>query len=178
VGSAGRFDSGKRLDLVIDAFARVVASGTDAHLILIGDGEARQFLEARVKGAGLLDRVCFTGLDPEARSWMSALDVFCFASVDEGLPNAVLEAAAAGVPVVAWRTDFLREALDHAESAVLVEPGGVEGYVQALAALLADSAMRERVGRQARRVVLERFAVSRFVSGLTATYEGLLERAR
>ncbi len=178
LGSAGRFDSGKRLDLVIDAFARVVESGTDAQLILIGDGEARESLEARVKRAGLQDRVRFTGLDPAARSWMSALDVFCFASIDEGLPNVVLEAAAAGVPIVAWRTDFLDEALQDGESAILVQSAGLEGYVQALAGLIADPAKRERVGRQARRSVLERFGVNRFVSELTATYERLLERPR
>lgn len=177
IGSAGRLEESKRFDLLLDVTALLRGGGEDVNLVLFGYGAMLDGLRARAAALGISDRVAFTGEEAKARLWMSALDIFCFLSEDEGLPNAVMEAAAAGVPVVAWRTPFLEELLDGGRSAVLVPPGNLQALEQALARLIHDPGARDRVGRSGRSYVLDNFSVRRFVEGITNTYETLLAGA-
>ena len=172
IGSAGRFQYSKRFDLLLDLTARLVAAGENVHLFLMGYGQLEGSLRAQAVRLHVVDRVTFTGEDARARLWMSALDLFCFPSMDEGLPNAVMEAAAAGVPVAGWRTPFLEEVLDG--SAALAEPGDMDGLERTVIGLLRDREARRELGRNGRRHVLDSFSVSRFVQGLTGAYEELL----
>lgn len=174
IGSTGRFEESKRFDLLLDAVASLRRRDEDVQLVLIGYGPGLEALRSRAESLGLSGRVTFTGQDADARLWMSALDIFCFLSLDEGQPNAVMEAAAAGVPVVAWRTPFLEELLDDGRSAVLVPAGDLHALDQALGTLIHEPGTRDRVGRGGRSYVLANFSVGRFVQGITKTYEELL----
>ena len=176
IGSSGRFQESKRFDVLIDMAAALRRTGEDFHLLLIGDGECRDALREKARGLDLDGRITFTGEQADSRFWLSALDVFCFPSVDEGMPNAVMEAAVARVPVVGWASPFLREVLDDGRAAVLVQPGNSAALEAALRALLHSPERRRQLGEAARRHVLERFGVPAFVEGLTGAYEGLLER--
>jgi glycosyltransferase involved in cell wall biosynthesis len=161
---------------MIDLGARLAGRGEDVHVVVVGDGAARAALEECAHRRGMADRTTFTGAEPDVRETIGALDLFCFPSADEGLPNAVMEAAAAGVPVVAWRTPFLEELLGE-EGALLAEPGDLARWESDARELLRDGERRRGAGEAARRRVLERFSVGRFVSGLTAAYDELLEGA-
>jgi glycosyltransferase involved in cell wall biosynthesis len=176
IGSVGRLDPGKRFDQMIDLGARLAERGEDVHVVVVGDGPERGALEECARRRGLADRTTFTGAEPDVRETLGALDLFCFPSADEGLPNAVMEAAAAGVPVVAWRTPFLEELLG-AEGALLAERGDFARWESDARALLRDAERRRGAGEAARRRVLERFSVPRFVAGLTAAYDELLGAA-
>lgn len=175
IGSSGRFQESKRFDLLIDMADALRRTGEDFHLLLIGDGACRDALESKARKLDLGDRVTFTGEEADSRVWLSALDVFCFPSVDEGMPNAVMEAAVAGVPVVGWASPFLEELLDGGRTAVLVAPGDLDAFETALRALLRAPARRQQLGETARRHVLDRFGIPRFVEGLTRVYDDLLE---
>lgn len=175
IGSSGRFQESKRFDLLIDMAAALRKTGEDFHLLLIGDGECRDALQKKSRDLDLSERVTFTGEEADSRFWLSALDVFCFPSVDEGMPNVVMEAAVAGVPVVGWASPFLEELLDEGRTAVLVEPGDHAALETALRALLRAPARRQQLGEAARRHVLERFGIPPFVEGLTRVYENLLK---
>jgi glycosyltransferase involved in cell wall biosynthesis len=177
IGSAGRFVASKRFDLLLEMTALLHRRSEDVHLVLVGDGPLRKGLQAKAQSLDISDRVTFTGEVAEARLWMSALDIFCFLSEDEGLPNAVMEAAAAGVPVVAWRTPFLEELLDEGRSAVLVAPGNLQALEEALVSLIHDPAARDRLGRRGRSHVLGNFGVRRFVEAMTSAYETVLAGA-
>jgi glycosyltransferase involved in cell wall biosynthesis len=178
LGSACRFEPGKRLDLVVETFRRLRGQDADVHLVLIGDGESRTALEASVASAGLGDRVTLTGETPDARSLIGALDVFCFPSMyDEGLPNVILEASAAGVPVVAWRTPPLEELLDAGVSAALIGLGDLDGLTTAVGSLVSDSRRRDELGERARQRVLEKFSVGRLVERFSAAYDDLVGSA-
>ena len=177
IGSVGRLDPGKRFEQMIALGADLARRGENVHVVVVGDGPRRAALEAAARAAGLLDRTTFTGAEPEIRETLGALDLFCFPSADEGLPNAVLEAAAAGVPVLAWRTPFLEEILGGGEGALLAEPGDFVRWEADARALIGDAVRRRRAGEAGRRTVLERFGVERFVAGLTAAYEELLGEA-
>ena len=173
IASMGRFDRGKRFDVLLDAVAALRAGGHDVHLVLIGYGERMEALRDQVQSLGLADRVLVAGPDPDARRWLSAFDLFCFPSTDEGLPNAVMEAAMAGVAVVGWRTDFFEELLGEG-AAALVETGDAPALQRTLAALIGDPQERGRLGREGRTRMLAKFGVSRFVQSLTAVYGELL----
>jgi len=126
----------------------------------------------------MVDRLTITGQDADARFWIGALDIFCFPSMDEGLPNVVMEAAAAGVPVVAWRTPFLEELLVDGRSAVLVAPGNMRDMASAVEGLIQDAGRRQRIGWGGRREILANFSVTRYVDGITRAYEELLADGR
>lgn len=173
IASMGRFDQGKRFDLLLDVVAALRAHGHDIQMVLIGYGERTEALRGQVQALGLSDRVLVAGPDPDARRWLSAFDLFCFPSTDEGLPNAVMEAAVAGVPVVGWRTDFLEELLGK-EATTLAETGDVQALERVLASLIADPQERGRIAREGRTRMLANFGVPRFVEGLTSVYSKLL----
>ena len=174
VGSMGRFDPSKRFDLLLEVMAGLCSSETDTHLVLIGDGAMCAILKAKAKSLQIDDHVTFVGSDTNARYWLSALDIFCFLSTDEGLPNAVMEAAAAGVPVVSWRAPFLEELMKGGELAVLVEPENLPELRAALLELIRNPALCSRLGEAGRRYILDEYSTGRFVHRLTKVYEELL----
>lgn len=171
IGSMGRFDSQKRFDLLLEATAALRQQYGGVNLLLIGYGPQLKELNARAEMLGLSDCAVFTGADASAREWLSALDVFCFPSMDEGLPNVVLEAAVAGVPVVAWRMPFMEGLLDERESMLLVERGNVSQLTEALARLIDDEGLRSSMGEKAQRQAIDRFSLDRYVERLTRLYE-------
>jgi glycosyltransferase involved in cell wall biosynthesis len=174
IGSTGRFERSKRFDMLLDAVAVLARRQANVHLVLIGYGDGLDALRTRAETLGISDRVTFTGEDADARFWMSALDIFCFLSLDEGQPNAVMEAAAAGVPIVGWRTPFLEELSDGGKSAVLVPARDLSALNEALETLVREPGTRERLGRGGRSYILANFSVRRLVQGITSTYEELL----
>jgi glycosyltransferase involved in cell wall biosynthesis len=174
IGCVGRLDSGKRFDQLIEVVARLVRRGRHVHAILVGEGPARADLRRKIRELGVEDRVTLTGAEPAIRESVGALDLFCFPSADEGLPNAVMEAAVAGVPILAWRRPFLEELLGSAESAELLPEGDMDSWERTADALILDPERRRRVGQAGRRRILDRFSVGKFVDGLTAAYDDLM----
>ena len=174
IGSVGRLDPGKRFDHLLEIVAMLARDGRNVHAVLVGDGPAREDLRQKAAALGIADRTTLAGADPAVRESMGALDLFCFPSPDEGLPNAVMEAAAAGVPILAWRRPFLEELLDAGESAALAEYGDLAGWRGEAESLLKDPERRRRMGEAGRRKILDRFSVGRFVAGLTSAYDDLL----
>ena len=100
VGHVGRFSEQKNHLFLVDVFAEIARRRPDAVLILVGKGETRTAVERRVAELGLTDRVVFAGVRSDVRRLYSAMDVFIFPSVYEGLPNVVVEAQANGLPCV------------------------------------------------------------------------------
>ncbi|MDO8561829.1 MAG: glycosyltransferase [bacterium] len=96
----------KGIRYAIEAIALLKKRGTDVSYFVIGDGEERKILETLVQENGVADRVQFLGLVPDAANYLKAFDIFLLPSVKEGMPYVLLEAAAAGLPMVA--TDVLK----------------------------------------------------------------------
>lgn len=101
VGHVGRFQSVKNHAFLIDIFERVHRLRNDSALMLVGDGGLRDEIAGKVKEKGLTDCVIFTGVRDDVNDLMQAMDVFLFPSLFEGLPVTLVEAQAAGLPVVA-----------------------------------------------------------------------------
>lgn len=155
----------KGLDVLLDALARLprdLAWRFD-HL---GAGPLARELRDRARALGLEERILWHGARPQARvlELLHAADLFCLpariaADGDrDGLPNALLEAMATGLPVVATPISAIPEAVEDGENGVLVPPEDPDALARAIARLARDPELRARLGAQARRLVLARFS--------------------
>jgi glycosyltransferase involved in cell wall biosynthesis len=137
VVGVGRLSAVKGYDRLIEAFALVVGGGIPADLWLVGDGPDRAALEAQAAGAGLAERIHFAGYQAEPYPWMRFAHVFAQSSRREGLPVAVLEAAACGARLVAFDCPGgTREIVSAIPGAQLVADGDVRGLARAIARAL------------------------------------------
>jgi len=158
---AGRLRTRKAVAVLLEALARPELTGLA--LTIVGDGEQRQALERRAAELGLGDRCRFAGLvarDEIARRYADA-DLFVLPSTYEGFPVAILEAMAAGLPIVATTVAGIPEAVEHGVSGLLVEREDAAGLAAALAELVGDPERRRTMGAAARQRVLERFTIDR-----------------
>jgi glycosyltransferase involved in cell wall biosynthesis len=164
----GRLVRQKGLDVLLEALARLPA-GADYELTLVGDGPLRPALTGQAQALGLTSRLRFVGWAgrEDMPDLLRRADIFVFPSRDEGMPNAVLEAMATGLPVVATRISGNEEVVVDGQTGLLVPPDDPDALAGALARLLADrplgrslgAAGRERAGREySWRAVAERYA--------------------
>jgi glycosyltransferase involved in cell wall biosynthesis len=159
----------KRHDLLLEAWRD---QAPDAVLLLAGDGPNRARIEAQVADLGLGGRVRVLGARTDVDWLLAAADVSVLATDWEGLPISVLEAMAAGVPVVASAVGGLADTLPGA--ACLVAPGSADALAAGLAGLLADAGARTTFGAAGAALVADRFGVERMRAGYLAEYGALL----
>lgn len=133
---------------------RALASVPEAVLVLVGEGPLRSRLGDEAAAAGVGDRVLFAGFRTDARALMGAADAVVLPSRSEGLPLVALEAAAAGVPLVASAVRGLRELLTDGRDALLVPPGDAAALGRALARVLREDGLAERLAAGGRRLAL------------------------
>lgn len=156
VGFTGILRAWHGLDLLVDAFGRVGRGRDDLHLLIVGDGPIRAELEARIRAAGLEDRVTISGRVPhdQVRDWVAAMDVTVSPRATAyASPMKVLEYMAMGRAVVAPAMDNLRDILADGEEGLLFVPEDPEALAGALERVIGDGALRERLGKAARRKV-------------------------
>ena len=144
-----------------------------AVLRLVGGGALEGKLRTRIDEAGLDGAVEFAGSVQDVRPHLSWADVHVLTSRTEGFPGAVLEAAAAGVPTVAFDVGGTGEAVVHGETGLLVEPGDEAGLLEAVERLADDPSLRQKLGDQARDLVRRRFILADAV----ANHDRLLREA-
>jgi glycosyltransferase involved in cell wall biosynthesis len=157
VGAAGRLSPEKGFDQLVEA-ARVVRQEFPAvGFVVFGDGPLRDALTRRVAECRLSDRFVFAGFRGDLEKYLPNLDVFVQPSFTEGLPVAVLEASAAGLPVVATAVGGTPEVVADGDTGFLVPAGRPDALAAKIGMLLGDAALRQRLGGQARRHVEESF---------------------
>jgi len=174
VGSVGRLAPEKGYETLIRSVDRLVREGHDVGLLIAGEGDQRPGLQALIADLGRSDRFRLLGHKPDLMDFYQAIDVFASSSLREGLPNALLEAMAMEVPVVATRIAGIPRLIDHGENGLLVPPGCVPGLAGGLASLLGDAGLRARLGRSGRRTVEARFGFDARMRKIRAIYDGIL----
>ena len=157
-GMAARLVGEKDHFTLLRAFAIVSAEIPEAELQIAGDGPLREKLVRLVQELNLTNRVTFLGALPDAAHFLSELDIFVLSSLNEGLPLALLEAMAVGLPVVATRAGGVEEAARDGYSAYLVEPGDSDGLAQAMIRMGHEPDMA-RIGALGRQIVQDRFRI-------------------
>lgn len=176
IGCVARFEPLKRFDLLLEIFSNLVKQAPNVHLVLIGDGAEKPKLEKLSDALRISEHVSFTGESGNANRLLKAFDIFAFPSMDEGMPNVILEAAAAGLPIVTWDLPFYREILTNGENAILVQPGNLDQFRMALQELIENPELRVQLGSAARQHVLDTFTVEKFTSNMTQVYDTLLSQ--
>jgi glycosyltransferase involved in cell wall biosynthesis len=155
----GRLTYQKGLDVIIEAL-----KGLDVHvrpqLTVAGDGNARFELERRVAESGLEDDVRFIGWYDRANipDLYRDADMFVLPSRHEGMSNALLEAMASGLPVIATRIAGNEELVSHDETGLLVPVEDASALSEAMARLTKDSSLRRRIGNAGRELILARYS--------------------
>ncbi|HEU4680796.1 MAG TPA: glycosyltransferase [Gemmatimonadales bacterium] len=173
--AVGRFELAKDYPNMLAAFARVTARRPDALLLLVGRGSLQPQTEELVRSLGLGDRVRFLGVRRDVPELMSAADGYVLSSAWEGMPMVLLEAAAAGMPIVATAVGGNREVVLDGETGFLVphrDPIALGDSMLRLTALPADH--RLRLGRRGREYIESRYALPHIVDLWEQMYEELL----
>ncbi len=152
---AGNLLPGKGVQVILEAAAAL--SETDWLLDIVGDGPEREKLEIFCQANDLSGKVRFHGaVAPERMpEFMAKADVFVFASFAEGRPNVVLEAMAAGLPVLASSIPAVQDLITPGKEGLLFPPGDARQLAVQMTQLLSSSAERRSMGEQARRTVAE-----------------------
>jgi glycosyltransferase involved in cell wall biosynthesis len=170
LGTVARFDPVKGLDVLVRAFAQILARRPDAQLLLVGDGPEAPRLRELAGALGLAACVVFAGAVKDAARGLVALDLYVSASQREGLPLALLEAMACGLPVLATRVPGNVDVVKDGVTGVLVPPGDPAGLARAAVELLEDPARRRALGEAGRERVESHFALSRLVTEMGDLY--------
>ena len=169
----GRFAPPKNHALLIEAFAQTRAD-TPLYLLLVGGGELENAVREQVAALGLQGRVRFLGVRADVADILRASDVFVLSSRWEGNPMSVMEAMAAGLPVVSTAVGGVPELVREGETGLLVPSEDAGALAQALQALVDDPAHRQAMGAAARRHAVARFDIRHTVRRYEQLYEKLL----
>lgn len=148
--AVGRLSHEKGQADLISAFASVVKAHPQTKLVIVGDGHERERLEHQAASSGLDNRVIFTGQVDDAPVYYCMADAFVLPSHSEGSPNALLEAMAAGLPVVATRVGGVPEIVADEESALLVAARDRQAMAGAVIRLLTDEKLAQNLAAAAR----------------------------
>ncbi len=172
-----RLEPVKNHRLLFAAARLLKARGLSFRLRLVGDGPLRAEHERACRSLGIGEEVEFLGYRGDMPALLAETDIAVLTSLKEGVPRAVLEAMAMGIPVVATRVTGTREAVRHGETGLLVGLDDAVALADALAGLAADPARRERMGARAREVAEEEYDESVIVAALEKTYRTLVRAA-
>jgi len=153
----GRLRPEKAVEYLIEAMNVIGQECPMARLLIVGDGKERQNLESLVTKLDLGKGINFVGEVPheEVPVYMAASDVFVLSSLSEGFPSVLLEAMAAGLPVVATNVKGLSEIIEEGENGFLVEPRDPEGIAEKVLQFLGDDDLRQRISRNNKKKVRE-----------------------
>jgi glycosyltransferase involved in cell wall biosynthesis len=178
IGFVGRLTGDKGLPELVEAFAKVLRKRPECYLLLVGWFDAAEDalgleLRSRIEGH---PRIVCTGYVADPAPYYHLMDVMVLPSWREGFPNAVLEAAASGVPVVATTCTGSCDAVVPEVTGILVPPGYTAAIAEALLRLICDDQLRRRMGEAARRWAVEHFDQRRVLETMVGYYLRLLSR--
>jgi glycosyltransferase involved in cell wall biosynthesis len=164
---------------LLEAFANVLKTVPEARLVIIGEGPLRAKLESYTNELKLGKSVTFLGAQPhsEVLLWLSRAKVFALPSVTaasgdtEGLPISIIEASAAGIPVVATWHSGIPEAIEHEKGGLLSKERDIAALSRQITALLSDNTLAARMGAAGQQHVMENFDIKRQGERLAALYQ-------
>jgi glycosyltransferase involved in cell wall biosynthesis len=172
--TVARLDKQKGLNYLLEAAALV----PEAMFIVAGEGPERPALEVHTRALSLNNRVVFLGYRADIDDLLASCDLFVLPSLFEGLPLSVLEAMAAGKPVVATAIGGTDETIIHGETGLLVPPANPAALASAIRALLADPILSRRLGMAGRARVHQQFSAQNMVRRITEIYDEILDSRR
>ena len=168
----------KRIDVLVSAAPAILARHPQAEFLIAGDGPCREPLVARARDLGVLNRFQFLGHRDDVPAVLAQADVFVLPSRSEASPNSVIEAMAAGLPVVASDVGGIPELVDDGRTGYLVAPGDVNALARGVIGLLDAPDRVEAFGVAARRRIEQTYSFDRMVEQFETLYEAELAARR
>lgn len=174
IGCAGRLQPMKGHELLLRAIRELTNRSLRARLLIAGGGSSLDAHRQLAAELGLADRVEFLGRVREMKAFYDQLDIYALPSFTEGLPISMLEAMSRSLPVVATRVGGIPEVVRDGEDGILVAPGDEKALTEALASLVSDVALRERMGHSAWQRAKHCFSFERMANSVEQFYRALL----
>lgn len=174
VASAGRLSPEKGVGVFIDAAAELSRRYPSVHFLIFGDGALRSHLELKTRELGLVNCFRFAGFVPQLRELLPGVDILVNPSFSEEMPNIVLEAMAARIPVVATSVGGLCEIAGSEQALSLVSPGNLSELIEAVSAILYNREYAIRLAERGRARVCRSYSVVRQRAQLRSLYRDIL----
>ena len=168
----------KSYDVLIEAVAILAANATRCELLLAGRGGERPRLEALANQLGVAERVKFLGEVDDVPGLLRTAEVFAHPAITEGLSNAILEALAEGLPVVACAVGGTPEIIEDGQNGLLVPVRQPQALARAIGSLLNDACLRQRLGQAGAALVRERFSETNIANQYEKVFHRLMEIRR
>jgi glycosyltransferase involved in cell wall biosynthesis len=170
VSMVARLEPRKGQRYLIEAAAQV----PEATFVFIGDGPDRAALEAQARAQGVADRVLFLGYREDIPDVLACCNLLVLPSFAEGMPLSILEAMAAGKPVIASAIGGTDEAVVHGETGLLVPPAKPSALAKAIQTVLSDPDLARRLGAAGRERAYQKFSAETMVGNVSRAYEEIL----
>lgn len=180
VVTVARLFAQKGYEYVIPAAKKVLAQRPETHFLFVGDGPMYDQLSAELKAEGIWENFHFAGLIPpaEVASYVAQADMLWHLSLHEGLPRAVVQALAVGIPAIGFALDGTPEVIIEGETGYLTAAEDVDAVVEKSIRLLDDKSLREKLGNAGKVKVLEQFDWHKMADILEEEYAALLKKNR
>lgn len=175
VGSVGWLTDIKGHRVLVEALSSLKDEYPKLHVVIVGSGGQHDALLAQADSLGLRDRIHLIGHRDDVEQCLAGMDCFVFPSLNEGMGRALIEAMAAGLPVVASRVGGIPAIVRHEENGLLVAAGDSRALSDAVRRLLADPQWAERLGRNASLTIGQEFGVKAMVDAVESVYRGALQ---
>ena len=171
IGYAGRIEKVKRIDLLLLAFSTVLSRFPQARLLIAGEGNLIYEMQEFAIKLGISEAVIWLGFCREIPRFLAALDIYIQSSINEGLSLSILEAMAAGKPVIATDVGGGNELIEDGETGLLIQPGSPSAIANAIIDLIERPDKRERLGLAARSQAAEEFNIQSMVEAYRLIYQ-------
>ena len=174
LGHIGNLTPQKGQLILLEAMKQVVSAANQTLLLIVGDGPLKNILVSKAGELGIFDKVIFLGQRRDVPQILSLCDIVVGSSLREGFPMSVLEAMATGKPVVTTDVGGNREAIESNISGILVPVGDAKSLSMAVIDLIVNKSKRERIGKEARRRVVEKFSIKKMIEDTENIYYQLI----
>ncbi|HEX8523947.1 MAG TPA: glycosyltransferase [Tepidisphaeraceae bacterium] len=161
IGTIGRLNEIKRQDVLLKAFATVRATIPGAHLLLVGDGPLKSDLESLAQQLNIKHHIHFAGYQSNTAPYMQAMNLFTLTSRSEGMPQSILEACVAGIPVIASNVGGIPEVIRHNQTGLLFPAGDDQALARNIINLLENPVEASRLATAAKAYVESTFDIRR-----------------
>ena len=176
LGVFGRLSPEKGQHIMLQAFAKIAEKHSNIFLLIVGDGQERNNLEALATENNIKDKVIFAGYQRYMRDYYEATDIVVLPSLSEGLPNVVLEAMCLGKPVVSTDVGGVREIIESGKNGWIVEPNNVEQLARKVSEVLSNRDELNRVAASVKESIFPKFSPELRADKILAVYDKLLNQ--
>lgn len=175
IGFVGRLSPQKGIEYLVEAYAKIAEVYKDTYLLIVGEGELKEYCVTEFRKLNLTDKVIFTGFRKDIPNVMRTIDILVLPSLWEGFGIVLVEAMAAQKPCVASRISSIPEIVINGKTGILVDAKNSDALASALSTLLSDEEKRKVMGKNGQKLVDEKFSMSKMIQSYEKIFSELLK---